>query len=64
MRIRIDQGRTHLPICECGWRGDPHLSRENALRQARTHELRAHTGDVDALRQLNNQRYRHAGKHR
>ncbi|MCI6557111.1 hypothetical protein [Schaalia hyovaginalis] len=60
MRIRIDQGRTLLPICDCGWRGDPTLDRGNALQQGRDHELRAHTGDKDALRSLNAYRWRHA----
>ena len=62
-QTRIDAGgSTFLPICSgCGWRGLPETDRAAALREARHHELRAHPGDKDTLRMLNNHRARHAG---
>lgn len=60
MRIKIDAGaRTHLAICECGWRGLPEDDRGAAIRAGRSHELRAHPGDKQALRMLNNHHARH-----
>lgn len=60
-RIRIDAGaRTFMPVCECGWRGLPEDDRLTARRAARHHEQRAHPGDKQALRALNNQRHRDA----
>ncbi len=53
MRVRVDVGAvSFLPICPCGWRGLPGLDRTEALRQARHHELRAHPGDQEVVRQL------------
>lgn len=52
--IKVDvSGFSALAVCLCGWRGlaDDRLG---ALRQARHHELRAHSGSraaLDALRQ-------------
>lgn len=60
MRTRIDAGPvTLLPVCSCGWRGLPALTRGEALAQARHHERRAHPGSEGALRALNNHRRRH-----
>lgn len=45
MRLRIDSSATtHVPICACGWRGMPAMTRLEALSQARHHEMRAHPG--------------------
>lgn len=52
MKCRIDPGVTFLPICACGWRGAPTLTRIKALCQAREHEERAHYGDRDVADQL------------
>ena len=58
-RVTIDAGgRTFLPLCECGWRGLPQDDRGAARLEARHHEVRAHPGEKDALRALNNQRRR------
>lgn len=58
-QIRIDAGgRTFLPICACGWRGLPQDDRGAARLAGRHHEQRAHPGDKQALRALNNQRAR------
>lgn len=54
MRIKVDAGHTHLALCPCGWRGLPQRDHVAALREGRHHELRAHPGDKDALRALNN----------
>lgn len=52
-RLRIDSSaRTHLPLCECGWRGAIHGSLEEAWQSARAHEERAHTGQIQALQAL------------
>lgn len=60
-KVRIDAGgSTFLPVCECGWRGLPEDDRSAARLAGRHHELRAHTGEKDALRALNNQRHRDA----
>lgn len=60
MSFKIDRGGcTFLPICTtCGWRGLPATSPDGAWREARHHEMRAHTGDKHALRGLNNQNQR------
>lgn len=57
MPFKIDRGGcTFLPICDqCGWRGLPATSPDEAWREARHHETRAHPGDKGALRGLNNQ---------
>ncbi len=62
-RTKIDVGGgSFLPICTaCGWRGLPETDHGGALREARHHELRAHPGDKDTLRAMNNHRARHAG---
>lgn len=60
MRCLIDPGATYLPICECGWRGLPCTTRLEALREARTHETRAHFGDRDAADKLADLEQRHA----
>nr|WP_300339930.1 hypothetical protein [Actinomyces sp.] len=60
MRTRVDRGRTFLPLCECGWRGLPALTHEEALRQARHHEQRAHPGHIHARDALDSWRKRHA----
>lgn len=53
MRVRVDVGaRSYLPLCPCGWRGQPDLDRSAALHQARHHEQRAHPGDQEVVRQL------------
>ena len=53
MRVRVDVGGgSFLALCPCGWRGLPGLSREEALREGRHHEQRAHPGDSHVLRQL------------
>jgi len=57
MRVRVDVGGgTWLPLCPCGWRGLPCLSRSEALHEARRHEQRAHPGDSQVLRQLHGNR--------
>lgn len=62
MRVRVDGGgRTFLPICACGWRGLPGITHGEALREARTHERRAHPGDDQAAQALAKHRSRHAG---
>lgn len=61
MRIKIDAGGcTFLPLCACGWRGLPMPDRGSALRAAHHHELRAHPGDQNAGKMLDNHRRRHA----
>lgn len=40
---------SHLPCCTCGWRGLPSRKKETAWEQARAHEERAHTGQIQAL---------------
>ena len=58
-KTRCDCSRTHLAIClACGWRGLPTGDHISAMRMARHHELRAHPGDKDALRALNNAKTR------
>jgi len=53
MKLTVDAGgRTWLPLCACGWRGLPCLTRSEALQMGRHHELRAHPGDKDVLRQM------------
>jgi hypothetical protein len=56
MRVKIDSGGTHLPLCPCGWRGLPSTSRADALHEARHHELRAHPGDHDVYDQIRHNR--------
>lgn len=34
---RLDSGRTHLPLCSCGWRGIPTIRLEDAKRQLTDH---------------------------
>lgn len=52
-RLKIDSSKTsHLPICECGWRGQIQASLIEAWTEARAHEERAHTGQIQALRAL------------
>ena len=60
MSFKIDRGGcTFLPICNtCGWRGLPATSPDEAWREARHHEMRAHEGQKAALRAGNNQRHR------
>lgn len=61
MKIKVDaSAKTYLPICACGWRGLPGLTHGDALNQARRHEARAHPGDHDAHRALNNYKHRRA----
>lgn len=59
-KVRVDAGGvTFLPICQvCGWRGLPETTHGGALLEARHHELRAHPGDKDVLRALNNHLWR------
>ncbi len=53
MHVKVDVGGgSWLPVCRCGWRGLPGLSRLEALNEARRHEVRAHPGDTDVLRQI------------
>jgi len=54
MATRIDSGATHLPLCDCGWRGLPTRDRSGAHRQCIEHERRAHPGDFQAVRAWNN----------
>jgi len=50
---------TYVAICtDCGARTLPALSREEALHEARHHELRAHPGDVQTAQALAQQRAR------
>lgn len=57
MRVSVDVGgRTWLPLCPCGWRGLPALSRSEALNEARHHEMRAHPGDNNVLQQIHHNR--------
>lgn len=61
MRVHVDRSAvTFLAMCECGWRGLPTQTHDEALVQARHHELRAHTGERHALEALNKHRARHA----
>ena len=54
MKTVIDASdRTFLPICACGWRGLPAITRSAALSDAREHEKRAHEADHDVQRALN-----------
>lgn len=66
MRYRIDSTHTdHLPICECGWRGDPAMSRLEALAMLTRHQHRAHNGDeATGLRVARSRARRHAAGHR
>lgn len=48
MRYNIDAGRTFLPLCECGWRGYPVMTRADALDQLADHERAIHADDRDA----------------
>lgn len=51
MRYRIDSSLTdHLPLCACGWRGDPAPSKISALAQLARHQHRAHPQESEALR--------------
>lgn len=49
-RAHIDSGRTHLPLCACGWRGIPTPSLVTAWAQAKVHEQAQHPGQRQALR--------------
>lgn len=50
---------TYVAICrECGARTLPALSREEALHEARHHELRAHPGDLQTAQALAQHRAR------
>ncbi|MDK9294546.1 hypothetical protein FAM19031_000584 [Propionibacterium freudenreichii] len=47
---RIDSSPCdHLPMCGCGWRGDPVATKLEALAQVSRHQRRAHPGDSQAL---------------
>lgn len=61
MNYSIDAGRTFLPVCACGWRGDPVLTRIKALELLKAHEERAHYGDQDVADMLRRER-QHAGR--
>ncbi len=59
MHVRVDRGgSTFLPMCGCGWRGLPATSRGEALHEARSHEQRAHPGDLHAAQALAQHRRR------
>jgi len=51
VHYRIDSSATdHLPLCGCGWRGDPAASKLDALAQLSRHQHRAHPGESEAIR--------------
>lgn len=64
-RQYVDAGRgsaTFLPLCECGWRGDPVTLRSRAWAQARTHALRVHADTAQADRALRAAQTREAAR--
>lgn len=52
MHFNIDAGRTFLPICDCGWRGNPELTYMTALQEVHKHERNVHPGDRDVQDRL------------
>lgn len=61
MKTTIDSSdKTFLPICACGWRGLPTITRSDAWAAARAHELRAHEADHDVQRAINAAAWRSA----
>lgn len=63
MHYRIDSSLSdHLPLCECGWRGDPAPSRISALAQLSRHQRRAHPDQARDLGNARRRAARHAGR--
>lgn len=53
MNYRIDSSlSTHLPMCGCGWRGDPAPTRLGAIVQLSRHQHRAHPDESHSLENL------------
>ena len=63
VHYRIDSSISdHLPLCECGWRGDPVPSKLGALAQLSRHQHRAHQDQADALGNARRRAGRRAGR--
>lgn len=53
---------SHLPMCPCGWHGNPEMSMERAYSSLIKHEARAHPGRRTARIAATNWKTRHAGR--